>query len=152
LWKAEITGVDHSEKLASMKALGADHVIAYDQEDFTQNGQSYDLILEMVANRKLKAYSRSLNPDGKVVIVGGSPARLIGLMLGRTFLAEGKKVLILPHQPNTKDLYFLHPLIENGDIRIPIDRSYPLAELPSAMAFFGSGKVKGKVVLAHDHS
>ena len=94
---AEVTGVDNAEKLEFMRSLGADHVIDYTRDDFTSNGRTYDLILDLAAHRSAFAYERSLVPGGRYLYVGGSVATLlqvllVGPLLGR---AEGKKLRLL---------------------------------------------------------
>ena len=86
--------MDNTEKLEFMRSLGADHVIDYTREDFTRNGRTYDLILDLAAHRSAFAYKRSLAPGGRYLCVGGSVApssqvRRIGPVAGR---AEGKKI------------------------------------------------------------
>lgn len=94
---AEVTEVDNAEKLEFMRSLGADHVIDYTRDDFTRNGRSYDLILDLAAHRPAFAYKGSLMPGGRYLYVGGSVATLlqallIGPVIGR---AEGKKIRLL---------------------------------------------------------
>jgi NADPH:quinone reductase-like Zn-dependent oxidoreductase len=94
---AEVTGVDNAEKLEFMRALGADHVIDYARADFTRNGRTYDLILDLAAHRSALAYTGSLVPGGRYLYVGGSVATLLqvllfGPLLGR---AQGKKLRLL---------------------------------------------------------
>lgn len=84
MFDVEITGVDRTEKLSMMRSLGADHVIDYTKEDFTQNGQLYDLIVDVKTNRSLSAYKRALIPGGKYVTVGGNTSKILRvLFLGK---------------------------------------------------------------------
>ncbi len=149
LYGAEVTGVDNWRKLEMLRALGADHVIDYAQEDFTKNGQRYDFILDLVAHRSVFAYNRALNPTGKYFMVGGSVATifqilLLGSMIGR---AEDKKIRMLMVHPNTKDLLFMTELYETGKIVPVIDRTFSLSEVPEALRYLGAGHAKGKIVI-----
>jgi NADPH:quinone reductase-like Zn-dependent oxidoreductase len=139
---AEVTGVDSAPKLDMMRSVGADHVIDYATEDFTKNGERYDLILDVVANRSIGAYKRSLAPDGVCVVVGGTTATLLkALILG------GRKVTILVHKPNTTDLGLLAAMFDAGTIVPMIDRSYALNDAAEALRYFGEGGVQGKIVV-----
>ncbi len=139
---AEVTGVDSAPKLDMMRSVGADHVIDYATEDFTKNGERYDLILDVVANRSIGAYKRSLAPDGVCVVVGGTTATLLkALVLG------GRKVTILVHKPNTTDLGLLADMFDAGTIVPMIDRSYALNDAAEALRYFGEGGVQGKIVV-----
>ena len=94
---AEVTGVDNTEKLEFMRSLGADHVIDYTREDFTRNGRTYDLILDLAAHRSALACKRSLTPAGRYLYVGGSTATLLQVLLigPLTGRAAGKKIRLL---------------------------------------------------------
>jgi NADPH:quinone reductase-like Zn-dependent oxidoreductase len=148
LFGAEVTGVDSTRKLDLMRSIGADHVIDYTQEDFTKNGQHYDLILDVVAYRSMFDYARALRPKGVFVIVGGSMARAFqALFLGPWISLTGsKRIRLLMHKPN-KDLAFLKELLEAGKVVPVIDRRYPLSEVPEALRYLGEGLVLGKVVI-----
>ncbi len=144
----EVTGVDSTGKLDTMHSIGADHVIDYTQEDFTKNGQRYDLILDVAAHHSIFDYKRSLNSKGIYVMVGGSSARILQIMfLGPWISMTGtKKMGILAHKPN-KDLAFLTELFEAGKVLPVIGKRYPLNEVAEAFRYFGEGKAKGKVVI-----
>jgi len=149
LYGAEVTGVDNTGKLDFMRSLGADHVIDYTREDFTNDGKQYDLILDLVAHRSVFAYKRALRPNGSYFFVGGSVATifqilLLGPWIGRT---TGKKIRLLVVQPNRKDLVFITELCEAGKVVPVIDRRYPLSEVPEALRYLGEGRAKGKVVI-----
>jgi NADPH:quinone reductase-like Zn-dependent oxidoreductase len=146
---AEVTGVDNAEKLEFMRSLGADHVIDYAREDFTQNGRRYDLILDLAAYRPAAAYRRSLMPGGRYLYVGGSVATLlqvlvIGPVLGR---AERKSIRLLAVRLGVQHLDPLVELIQAGQITTVIDRRFPLSEVPEALRYLGEGHAKGKVVI-----
>ena len=151
---AEVTGVDSTGKLGMLRSIGADHVIDYTQEDFTKNGQRYDLILDVVTYRSIFDYKRVLSPKGIYVMLGGgSWARVFQTMLlGPLISMTGsKKMGILMHKPN-KDLAFMKELLEAGKVVPVIDRRYPLREVAEALRYFGEGNVKGKVVITVEHN
>ncbi|MDH3975185.1 MAG: NAD(P)-dependent alcohol dehydrogenase [Deltaproteobacteria bacterium] len=143
-----VTAVDSTIKLEKMRSLGAEHVIDYTEEDFTKNGQHYDLIIDMMGFHPFFDYRRSLSPKGRYVLVGGS-SRLCNevVFLGPWFSMTGsKKMGLLLHKAN-KELEDLIALFEAGKVKPVIDRRYPLSEVPEAMRHFGSGKVVGKLVI-----
>ncbi len=145
---AEVTGVDSTEKLEIMRSIGADQVIDYTQEDFTRNGQRYDLILDFAAYHSIFDYKRALDPKGIYVIVGGSTGVFQSVMfLGPLVSMTGsKKMGVLMHKAN-KGLDSMKELLEAGKVVPVIDRRYPLSEVPEALRYFGEGHAKGKVVI-----
>jgi NADPH:quinone reductase-like Zn-dependent oxidoreductase len=145
---AEVTGVDSALKLDLMRSIGAHHVIDYAREDFTRNGQQYDLIVDFVAHRSMFDCRRALAPGGMYVLVGGSVRRLLQLLfLGPALsLAGGKKMGILFAVPN-KDLTYIQELFETREVVPVIDKCFPLGEVPEALRYLGAGLAKGKVVI-----
>jgi NADPH:quinone reductase-like Zn-dependent oxidoreductase len=146
---AEITAVDNAEKLEFMRSLGADHVIDYRREDFTRNGGTYDLVLDLAGHRSALAYNRSLTPGGRYLYVGGSvptllQVLLIGPLLGR---ASGKKIRLLVVRLGAQHLAPIVELCQAGKIATVIDRRYRLSEVPEALRYLGEGHAKGKVVV-----
>jgi NADPH:quinone reductase-like Zn-dependent oxidoreductase len=146
---AHVTGVDNAAKQDFMRSMGADDVIDYRRDDFTRTTQPYDLILDLVAHRSVFAYQRALAPGGKYRCVGGSvPALLrvltMGSVVGRV-TGRSIGVLVVKEGPS----YFepLAGLCVAGSVRIPIDRSFALDELPAALARVGEGRACGKVVV-----
>ncbi|MCI0686195.1 MAG: NAD(P)-dependent alcohol dehydrogenase, partial [Sporichthyaceae bacterium] len=132
---AEVTGVDNTEKLEFMRSMGADHVIDYTRDDFTTNGRTYDLVLDLAAYRSVFDYKRSLTPGGRYLYVGGSAATLfqvllIGPLTGR---AAGKKIRLLPVRLGARHLAPLVELCQTGKITTVIDRRFPLSEVPEAL-------------------
>jgi NADPH:quinone reductase-like Zn-dependent oxidoreductase len=146
---ARVTGVDNAEKLEFMRTLGADYVIDYNREDFTRNGRTYDLILDLAAHRSALAYQRSLSPGGRYLYVGGSVATLLQvLMIGSlTGRAAGKKIRILAVRLGAKHVAPIVALCQAGKIATVIDRRYRLSEVPEALRYLGEGHAKGKVVV-----
>ena len=155
---AEVTGVCSTRNLQLVQSLGADHVIDYTKEDFTRDGQRYDLILDNVGNLSLAqlwALRRVLTPDGTVVIVGGGSASAdpwigplsspIKAMLLSKFVSQ--KFLMLFADMKNADLATLGDLMQAGKVTPVIDRRYPLEELPEAMRYLELGHARGKVVI-----
>jgi len=146
---AHVTGVDNVAKQDFMRSMGADDVIDYRRDDFTRTTQPYDLILDLVAHRSVFAYQRALAPGGKYRCVGGSVRALLrvltmGSVVGR-ITGRSIGVLVVKEGPS----YFepLAGLCVAGSVRIPIDRSFALDELPAALARVGEGRACGKVVV-----
>ena len=146
---AEVTGVDSTGKLDMMSSLGADYVIDYNQDDFTKNGKSYDLILDVKTDRSVFDYRHALNADGIYVTVGGRSVRILQLaLLGSLISMTGsKKLMIIMHKPN-KNIHILNELIGSGEIKPVIDKCFPLREAVEAFKYFGEGHFKGKVVIS----
>ena len=146
---AETTGVDSGAKLATMREIGFDHVIDYQQEDFTQGGERYDLILDTKTNRPPGKYRRVLKPNGTYVTVGGQLPRLL-----QTFVAgflssriSSKRMRVVSLKTN-KDLNRANELFEAGKLRCVLDGPYKLADVPEAVQRFGVSRHTGKVVVS----
>jgi len=149
LHQAEVTGVDTGEKLKMMESIGFDHIIDYQKEDFTKNGQLYDLILDTKTNRSIFAYSHSLMPNGTYVTVGGNLTRLFQALCLSPWISfyHKKNIRIVALKPN-KDLNYINTLFEESKIKCIIDGPYKLSEAPKAIQYFGEGKHTGKVVIS----
>jgi NADPH:quinone reductase-like Zn-dependent oxidoreductase len=149
LFGAHVTGVDSAKKLEMMRSIGADRVIDYVQEDFTKNGQCYDLILDFVAYRSIFDCKRALSVKGIYVMVGGSMARILqAVILGPWISMTGRKKMgILAWKANRRDLVFMTELFEAGKVVPVIDRCYPLSEVSEALRYLGEGDAKGKLVI-----
>ncbi len=147
---AGVTGVDSMGKLEMLRAIGADQVTDYVQEDCTRSGERYDLILDTVARRSIFDYRRVMAPDGLFILVGGSRYAIFqAIFLGPLVsIASNKKMGINPANVNNEeDLRFLLELIEKGKLLPVIDRRIPLSEVPEALGDLSKGLVKGKVVI-----
>ena len=149
---ADVTGVDSTEKLDMLRSIGADHVIDYTKEDFTKNGQIYDLILDVVAHHSIFDYKRALSSKGIYLIVGGSRTAILqALFIGPLISMTGSKKMGIPMKPSKReDLVFVKELIESGKVVPVIDRRFSLSEVPEALRYLGEGCVKGKVVIIVD--
>ena len=142
---AEVTGVDSTGKLAVMRSVGADHVIDYTQEDFTQNGETYDVIFDVIGKSPFLRSMRSLKENGRYLI--GNPS-LSKMIRGRMGLRNSsKKVILETSQLKKEDLIFLKELIEAGKLKTVIDRSYPLEQMSEAHSYVETGHKKGNVVI-----
>jgi len=148
---AEVTGVCSTTKVDIVRSLGADHVIDYTQEDFTQSGHRYDLILVMGGNHSLSELKQVLRPGGTLVPVGTEGgSRLVG---GKAWIRAMLLSKLVRHlrplasQPNQADLQFVTELIEAGKIRPLIDKTFPLREVPEAIRYLTAGHARGKIVI-----
>ena len=145
---AHVTGVDNAGKLDFMRELGADDVVDYRREDFTR-GEPYDLVLDLVAHRSVFAYRRALTRGGRYLMVGGTVRTLlrvitVGAALG---LLSGRRLGLLIARSGPK---YFGPVTERciaGDLRIHVDRTFSLDEVPKALAYVGEGRALGKVVV-----
>ncbi len=147
---AEVTGVCSTKNLDMVRSIGADHVIDYTQEDFTQNGQRYDLILATAGYRSIFDYKRALSPKGIYVMTGGSMAQVYqAVFLGPFISMTGSKKLgNLMGKLGQKDLVFMKELIEAGKVKPVIDRRYTLSAVAEALRYYEEGHTRGKVVIA----
>jgi len=151
---AEVTGVCSTRNVDMVRSIGADHVIDYTQEDFTKNGQRYDLILAVNGYHPISAYQRALSQEGMYVMTGGSMAQMFQAMLLGPWLSKNgsQKMGNLLAKPNQKDLVFVKELLEAGKVVPVIERRYPLREVPEAIRYVEEGHAKGKVVITVDQN
>ena len=150
---ADVTGVCSTKNVEMVRSIGADRVIDYTQEDFTNSGQCYDLLFDCVGNHSFSACRRVLSPKGIHVAVGGPSgrwmigflARLItGLVLSR--LVSHKLAMVLTRW-SKKDLTIMRELMEAGKVTPVIDKRYSLSEVPEAIRYVEEGHARGKVVI-----
>jgi NADPH:quinone reductase-like Zn-dependent oxidoreductase len=153
---AEVTGVCSARNLDMVRSIGADQVIDYTREDFTQSGPRYDLIIDNVGNRSVSDLKRTLSPQGICVIIGySSPGLLLQHMLLGTLVSMtgSKKIGLLGEaKPNKKDLVFTAELLEAGKVVPVIDRRYPLSETAEAIRYLEEGHARGKVIITVEHN
>jgi NADPH:quinone reductase-like Zn-dependent oxidoreductase len=149
---AEVTAVCSTGKMELVRSIGADHVIDYTQEDFTQNGERYDLILAANGYHPIAAYQRCLRPQGRYVMTGGSTEQMFqAMLLGPWLSRKGSQRLgNTLAKPNQKDLLVMQELLEVGSVVPVIDRTYPLHEVPEAIRYLEEGHARGKVVIIVD--
>ena len=151
---AEVTGVASTRNLDMVRSIGADHVIDYTTEDFTQGEQRYDLILDNVSNHSLSDLRRALTPTGILVPNGGrfdkrwfaSGGRLIAGMVMFSFVSQTLRTFIM--SPTSETLIELKELIEAGKVTPVMDRTYPLSETAVAIGHVGEGHARGKTVIS----
>ncbi len=146
---AEVTAVCSPKKMAMVRSLGADHIIDYTQTDVTQIGQRYDLMLDAAAYRSVFDYLPILTAEGTYVLVGGSTARFLQVMLLGAWIARisHRRVQCLASNPNQKDLVTLRELIVADKIVPFIDQHYNLSEVPAAIRHLEQRQVLGKVAI-----
>jgi NADPH:quinone reductase-like Zn-dependent oxidoreductase len=148
---AEVTGVCSTTNVDLVRSIGADQVIDYTREDFSQSGRRYDLILDS-GDRSLSDCRRALTPKGTLVVIGGSAGRWIN-GLGRVYKARllspfvGQRLLPFLTRWSKQDLQVVKDLIEAGKVTPVIDRTYPLSEASEAMRYLETGHARGKIVI-----
>jgi NADPH:quinone reductase-like Zn-dependent oxidoreductase len=142
---AEVTGVCGGPRLEYVRSLGADHVIDYAKEDFTRNGQRYDLILDVLGKSSFDRCKNSLTPDG-IYLLASFKSRTLLQML-RTRVAGSQKVVCALASERPEDLAAVGRLIEAGQFRTAIDRSFPLEQAAEAHRYMEAGSRTGPVVL-----
>jgi len=150
---AEVTAVCSPRNLEQAHALGADLVIDYTREDFTQNGEQYDLIFAANGYHPLSAYKRALTPQGIYVMAGGTMAQIFQAMLLGSWMSKkgGKKMGGVSAKIDQKDLGIIKELLETGKVVPVIDKRYPLSEAAEALRYLGEGHARGKVVITVEH-
>ncbi len=150
---AVVTGVCSTSKAELVRAIGAEEVIDYTREDFTDGTRRFDLILDTAGRRPLSHLRRALTPQGTLVIVGGEGGdRWLGGFQRQIFapvrsLLTEQKLMGLISKERQQDLLTLKDLIEAGKLTSVIDRIYPLGEAPQAIHYLEQGHARGKVVL-----
>ncbi len=142
---AEVTAVCSGANAELVKSLGAEKVIDYQKEDFSKNGQTYDLIMDNVGNASWSRVKNSLNETGRLLLV------VAGLleMIKAAFVSNknGKRVLTGTPKDKSKDLQFLAELVEKGKYKPHIDNIYSLEEIVAAHSYVDSGRKRGSVVI-----
>ncbi len=146
---AEVTAVCSTRNMDQARKLGADHVIDYTKEDFTQSEKKYDLIFAANGYHPLSAYKRALAPGGIYVMAGGTAKQIFSAMLLGPLMSifGGKKMRGVSAKTNPKDLLLMKDLIESGKITPVIDKRFPLSEAADAFRYLGEGHARGKIVI-----
>ncbi|HCA80523.1 MAG TPA: NAD(P)-dependent alcohol dehydrogenase [Bacteroidetes bacterium] len=147
---ADVTGVCSAANVELVKSLGAAHVIDYTKEDFTQNGETYDVIIDTVGTAPFSRIKSSLKERGRLLLVLGTLPDL--LQIPWVSMTSSKRVIGGPATERAEDLRFLAKLAEAGEFRPVIDRRYPLEQIAEAHRYVDTGRKKGNVVItvAHD--
>jgi len=150
---AEVTAVCSTRNVDSARSIGADHVIDYTREDFTQSGQRYDLILAANAYHSIFHYRRALSQDGIYVMAGGGGVQILQAMLLGPLLSlmGSRKMRFFMANINKEDLVLLKDFLEAGEIVPVIDRRYPLSDVAEALRYLEEGHAQGKVVITVEH-
>ena len=145
----EVTAVCSTRNLEQARSIGADHVIDYTKEDFTKNGQQYDLVFAANGYHSLSAYKRALTPKGIYVMAGGTMAQIFQSMLMGSIMSEtgGRKMRGVSAKRSQNDLVFIKDLFEAGKLESVIDRRYSLSDAPEALRYLGEGHARGKIVI-----
>lgn len=149
---ADVTGVCSTRNVDLVRSIGADHVIDYTQEDFTQGGRRYDLILDNVGDHSVLECRRALTPRGTLLpnsVAGGRWLGGLPRVAGAFALSPFVRQRLRPFLPagTGEDLAVLTALIEAGKVTPVIDRTFPLSETAEALAYYGQGHTRGKVVI-----
>jgi NADPH:quinone reductase-like Zn-dependent oxidoreductase len=147
---AEVTGVCSTPRLELVKALGADHAIDYTQEDFTENGETYDLIFDILGKSSFSRCKNSLTENGRYLLASFKMRQLFQMLW--TSMIGGKKVICALSGESPDDLIVIKELVEAGKIRAIIDRCYPLEQAAEAHRYVEAGHKKGHVVITSEHS
>lgn len=145
-FEAELTAVCSTRNLDLVRSLGADHVIDYTQEDFTQNEERYDLIFDVAAKRQFADCKYALNPSGTYITSAFSPfLALRGVWVST--IGKQKMIALPPKPPSKSDLIFMQELLESGNVSPVIDRNYSLSEAPEALRYLQKGHARGKITI-----
>jgi NADPH:quinone reductase-like Zn-dependent oxidoreductase len=151
---AHVTGVCSTRNVDMVRTIGADRVIDYSQQDFTESAQRYDLILDCVGNHSLSGCRRSLKPNG-ICVIAGAPKK-VGIFLTRALTAPllswfvGQKFVMFIAKLRKQDLTILNELMTEGKLTPVIDKRYRLSEVPEAIRYLEEGHARGKVVITMD--
>jgi len=153
---AHVTGVCSTRNVEMVRSIGADYVIDYTQEDYTQSGQRYDLIFDTVGNHSLSDNRRVLGSKGALVMAGGPTDSLLGILLPplrALVMSRFVSQTLVPFlaRRRKEDLIIMQELLEAGKVTPVIDRTYPLSEASEAVRYLEEGHARGKVVITLEH-
>jgi len=148
---ADVTGVCGTPRLEFVKSLGADKVIDYTQEDFTQSGETYDLIFDVLGKGSFSRAKSALTPNGRYLFASFKMKQLFQ-MLWASITASSKKVICALAPGSTEDLIAVKALIEAGKIKTIIDKSFPMEQAAEAHRYVEDGHKKGIVVITVEHN
>jgi NADPH:quinone reductase-like Zn-dependent oxidoreductase len=149
---AEVTGVCSTRNVEMVRSIGADHVVDYTKEDYTESGLHYDLIIDNVGNHSLLANRRVLNPDGIFVIIGGPKGNWLRPLMSpiKALMLSpfvGQEFVLLLAKMDKDDLAILGELMQAGKVTPVIDRRYRLSEVPAAIRYSEEGHARGKIII-----
>jgi NADPH:quinone reductase-like Zn-dependent oxidoreductase len=143
---ANVTGVCSTPRLEYVRSLGADKVIDYTKEDFTNNDETYDFIFDILGKSSFSRVKRSLKPNGRCLLVSFKMKQILQMLW--TSMIGSKKVICVLSSEKAKDLVFIKELVEAGKIKTVIDKCYPLAQAAEAHRYVAKGQKKGSVVIS----
>ena len=149
---AEVTAVCSTRNVEQSRSLGADHVIDYTREDFTQGGRRYDVILDIAGSKGWSECVRVLNPHATLVMVGGPKGPLLGplghiVKVRLAALRGSQKAVFFIAKFNESDLDVLRALLESGKVKPVVEKRYELGEVAHALRYMGQGHARGKLVV-----
>jgi len=152
---ATVTGVCSARNKEMVRSIGADHVLDYRESNYTEGDTRYDLIVDMVGNHSLSANVGVLEPEGRLVIVGGPKGDWVGPlgnMLKQPIMSLfiDQEIIVMLAQLSSDDLNFLAELMQSGQLTPVIDRVFPLNEVPAAIAYSEEGHASGKIIIEVD--
>lgn len=142
---ADVTAVDKPSKFEMLRSIGADQVIDYTEEDFSKNGQTYDVIFDVIGKSSFSGSLKALKRHGRYLL--GSPTILQRIRARWASSHSSRKVIAEMAKPSHTDLNFIKALIEAGTVRSVVDRTYPLAQIAEAHRYVETGEKKGSVVI-----
>lgn len=146
---AEVTGVCSTANMELVRSLGATHVIDYTEEDFTQNGKTYDVIIDTVGTAPFSSSKNSLKARGRLLLIlAGLPDMLLIPWVSMT---SSKKIIAGPAAERAEDLRLLAKLAEEGEFKPVIDRLYPFEQIAEAHRYVDTGRKKGNVIITLVH-
>jgi len=146
---ADVTGVCSTANMELVRSLGANHVIDYTKEDFTQNGETYDVIVDTVGTAPFSRSKGSLKEGGRLLMVlGGLPDML---QIPWVSMTSSKRIIAGPAAERAEDLRFLAKLAQAGEFRPVIDRRYPFEHIAEAHRYVDTGRKKGNVIITLEH-
>ncbi len=146
---AQVTGVCSAANVDLVKSLGADHVIDYTQQDFTQNGQTYDVIVDNVGTAAFSRCKSSLKKEGRLLMVLGALPQM--LQIPWVSMTSDKKIIAGPASASAEDLRFLAELAVAGQFKPVIDRRFPFEQMVQAHRYVDTGRKRGNVVITLAH-
>jgi NADPH:quinone reductase-like Zn-dependent oxidoreductase len=152
-WGAEVTGVCGTPRVEYVRSLGADKVIDYTREDFTQNGENYDLIVDILGKSSFAQCEGSLTEHG-IYLLASFKMKPVFEMVGTSLPGRqaGKRVICAMASEKPEALDFIRELVEAGKYKVIVDRCYPLEQTAEAHRYVESGLKKGPVAITVDHN
>jgi NADPH:quinone reductase-like Zn-dependent oxidoreductase len=146
---AQTYAVDHKDKFDAMREFGADHLIDYQKTDFTKLDEKFDVIIDAVSTHPMEHYRRILAPNGRFVIMGGRMRSILGtLIASRREHPNAHQFNILHWRVNKDELTSLAEMVVSGDVKVFIDKTYPIEEAQAAVSAVFDGRSKGKIVIS----